>query len=218
MEGKLSDPFTPLNAQDAGNTDTSRPSFAQKGNTYMALRNIVPNASNDFGSSLQYQYFGLATPFRELALTGRLDYNHWEPFQISLTGEYVKNLAFDESAINRIAVNNRGPGGPNGTPGNYAGGDTAWIAGLKVGHAAMDKPWAWQAGMNYRYVESDAVVDGFTDSDFGLGGTNLKGYSIFGAVALSPRIMMGLRWMSATEIAGPAYSVDIIQLDISGKF
>src|SRR5690606_9753904 len=97
VEGQLSDPFTPLNSQDAGNTDTRRPSFAQKGNTYMALRNIVPNASNDFGSSLQYQYFGLATPFRELALTGRLDYNRWEPFQISLTGEYVKNLAYDES-------------------------------------------------------------------------------------------------------------------------
>ncbi len=42
IEGKLSDPYTPQNINDAGNTDNSRPSFARKGNTYMALRNIVP--------------------------------------------------------------------------------------------------------------------------------------------------------------------------------
>lgn len=218
IEGKLSDPFTPLNTQDAGNTDTRRPSFAQKGNTYMALRDIVPNASNNFGATHQYQYFGLATPFRELALTGRLDYNRWEPFQVSVSGEYVKNLAFDRNGIDRIAVNNRGSSGRNGNIGRFAGGDTAWIAGVKVGHPALDKSLNWQVGMNYRHVESDAVVDGFTDSDFGLGGTNLKGYSIFGAVALSPRMILGIRWMSATEIAGPPLRTDIIQFEIGGKF
>src|SRR5262249_22412667 len=33
IQGKLSDPFIPLTASDAGNTDDSRPAFAQKGNT-----------------------------------------------------------------------------------------------------------------------------------------------------------------------------------------
>src|SRR4051812_32771110 len=32
-QGRLSDPFTPLTAQDQGNTDDSRPSSAQNGNT-----------------------------------------------------------------------------------------------------------------------------------------------------------------------------------------
>ncbi len=218
VEGALSDPFTPLTASDAGSTDARRPGFAQKGNTYMALRDIVPNANNNFGTTQQFQYFGLATRFEELALTGRLDYNRWEPFQVSLTGEYVKNLAHDQNAIERIAVNNRGATGAEGGFGSYEGGDTAWMAGIKVGHPAYDKAWNWQVGLNYRYVESDAVVDGFTDSDFGLGGTNLKGYSLFGAVALSPRVLLGIRWLSSTEVAGPPLSVDIIQVDISGKF
>ncbi len=69
IEGQLSSPYTPLNINDAGDTDASRPSFAQKGNTYMALRNIVPNASNDYGTINQWQYYGLATPFRDLVFS-----------------------------------------------------------------------------------------------------------------------------------------------------
>jgi len=218
ISGKLSTPYTPLNASDAGNTDNTRPSFAQKGNTYMALRNIVPTADNNFGTSLQYQYFGLASKFRELAITGRIDYDGWEPFRISLNGEWIKNLAFDEDATNLIAINNRGPNDSLGGLGKFDGGNTAWITNLTIGSVALDKRWNWNLGVNYRYVESDAVVDGFTDSDFGLGGTNLKGYTLYGNIALSQRVSLGLRWMSAGEITGPPLKTDIIQVDINGKF
>jgi hypothetical protein len=218
VEGRVSDPFTPLTASDQGNTDNTRPSFAQKGNSYMALRNIIPSALNDFGTSKQYQYYGLATPFRELVLNGKIDYNGFEPVQITASGEYVKNVAFDGADINTKAVNNRGPGTVLAPSGAYEGGDTAWIAGIKVGSGAFQKRWDWALGMNYRYVESDAVVDGFTDSDFGLGGTNLKGYTLFGSVALSPAVTLGARWMSANEIAGPPQKLDILQIDLSGKF
>ena len=217
IEGKLSDPFVPLNAQDQGNTDDSRPSFAQRGNTYRPLRNIVPTALNGFGTTNQFQYFGLATPFHEFAISGRLDYNHFEPFQVSVFGDFVKNLAFDQSAINAIAVNNRGSVGKSGIS-SFAGGDTGWIMGLKAGCAALENRWDWNVFVNYRYLESDAVVDGMNDSDFGGGGTNLKGYTIGGAVALSPRVSLGLRWLSATAIAGPTYKNDILQFDINGKF
>jgi hypothetical protein len=218
IEGQLSDPYTPLTAQDAGNTDNTRPSFAQKGNTYFPLRNIVPNALNNFGTTSQFQYFGLATPFEEFALTARLDYNGWEPFQVSLSGEWVKNIAFDRNAIEQRAVNNRGPDRAGGLLGKYEGGDTAWIVNLKVGHPALQKFADWNVGVNYRYVESDAVVDGFADSDFGGGGTNIKGYSLFGSFALSKYMWLGVRWMSANEVAGPQYKQDILQIDLNGKF
>jgi hypothetical protein len=220
IEGKRSDPFTPLTSSDAGNTDDSRPSFAQTGNTYMALRDIVPNASNNFGTIDQFQYFGLATPFHELVVNGRLDYSHFEPFVISLSGEYVKNLAFDRSAIDAIAVNNRGPNSSMGSTGAFSGGDTAWIINLTVGCPALEKRWDWNAYVNYRYVESDAVVDGFTDADFGgsLLGTNHRGYTVGGNLALGARVWLGVRYMGATEIAGPPYKNDLIQVDINGKF
>src|SRR5690606_21580859 len=97
----------------------TRPAFAQKGNTYRPLRNIVPSVINDFGTSYQYQYFGLASPFRVVAATGRLDYDGWEPVRISLVGEYSKNTAFDQDAINAVAVNNRGPNSDDGGLGAF---------------------------------------------------------------------------------------------------
>ncbi len=226
IEGRLSTPFTPVTSTDAGDTDASRPAFAQKGNTYMALRDIVPVAGdaahggNENGGINQFQYFGLASKFRELALDARFDFNQFEPFQISLAGEFVKNHAFDPTAIAAIAVNNHGPAatGTNPQSGPFLGGNTAWIVNLSLGQAALQKRWDWRLGIGYRKVESDAVIDGFCDSDFGGGGTNLKGVTVTGALALSTDVWVGLRWMSASQIAGPAFRNDTIQVDLNGTF
>jgi len=218
IRGRLSDPFVPLTSSDQGNTDDTRPSFAQKGNTYIPLRDIVPVPENNFGTIRQYQYFGLAAAFRDVAFIGALNWDHYDPFHISLTGEWIRNTAFNWNHIDEVAVNNRGPNQANGQPGRFAGGDTAWLVNLKFGSAALEKRWDWNAGINYRHIESDAVVDGFNDSDFGLGGTNLKGYEIFGNLALTPRVFIGLRWISADEVSGPKYSSDILQVDFNAKF
>jgi len=219
VEGKVSSPQYFDSQQVAGNTDASRPGFAQRGNTYIALRNILPDASNSFGTTNQWQYFGLATPFHEFATTARLDYNHFEPVQLSLIGEFVNNLAF-----NRTAIENNGPpqfSGPTNninSSGNFNGGNSGWNLNLQAGSVALTKFGDWNVGVGYRYVESDAVVDGFCDSDFGGGGTNLKGYTIYGNFALSPSVWLALRWMSANSIAGPTYKDDIIQFDLNAKF
>jgi len=225
IEGKKSDPCVPLTPTDQCDTDDSRPSFAQKGNTYFPIRNITPTVDNGFGTMKQFQYFGLATPFRVVDVTSSLDFAHFDPIHMALFGQWIENVAFDYNDINAIAVNNRGPNrppaGPGGTPrpGNFAGGNIGWIAGLKVGYPALQHRWDWALGINYRYIESDATPDAFNDSDFGLfGGTNLKGYSIFGSLALSPRIALAIRWMSADEIAGPTFRNDTLQVDFNAKF
>jgi hypothetical protein len=218
IEGKLSDPFVPLTTSDQGNTDDSRPSFAQKGNTYFPIRDIIPTVDNGFGTTKQFQYFGLATPFRVVDVTGSLDFAHFDPIHMTLFGEWLENIAFDHNDINAIAINNRGPSVTPGKPGSFVGGNVGWIVGLKVGYPALQHRWDWAVGANYRYLESDATVDAFNDSDFGLGGTNLKGYSVFGALALSPRIALALRWMSANEVAGPPLRIDIVQFDFNAKF
>ena len=219
-QGKLSDPFTPLTAQDAGNTDDTRPSFAQNGNTYMALRDIVPTVDNGFGTTNQFQYFGLAAPFHELVIAGQLDYNRFEPAQISLYGEWVENLALNRDFVESVAVNNRGPNTALGATGAWSGGNTAWNVGLRIGKAAMEKRGDWNFSIDYRYVESDSVIDGFTDADFGapLYGTNLKGYTLRGNVALSKNVWLGVWWMSADSIIGPQFKSDVLQVDINGKF
>jgi hypothetical protein len=220
IEGKVSDPFTPLTASDAGNTDDTRPSFAQNGNTYMALRNIVPTADNGFGTTNQFQYFGLASKFHELAFAGQIDYNRFEPVQISLYGAYVRNLALDRGAVNAVAVNNRGPDDAITGVGSYAGGPTAWTFGLRIGKAAMEKRGDWNVSLDYRRLESDSVVDAFNDADFGapLYGTNLKGYTLRVNYALSHNVWLGLWWMSADNIVGPQFKSDVLQVDLNGKF
>jgi hypothetical protein len=219
-QGRLSDPYTPVNSSDAGNTDDSRPSFAQNGNTYMALRDIIPDATNGFGTTNQFQYFGLASQFHELGFTGQFDYNRFEPAQISLYGQWVKNLALDRPYANSVAVNNRGANTALGGVGAFSGGDTAWNVGIRVGKPVMEKLGDWNFSIDYRRVESDSVIDGFTDADFGapLYGTNLKGYTLRGNLALSRNVWLGVWWMSADSIVGPPFKSDVLQVDVNGKF
>lgn len=218
VEGKVSSPMAPIMSTDAGDTDASRPAFAQKGNTYIALRHIINLPSGTQGP--QYQYFGLATPFRELAFTAQLDFNQFEPFQVSLVGEYVKNLAFDRDVILKNGPEQLpGPVNNNAQDGTtFGGGPTAWMASLRVGVPLVKKRWDWNASIGYRRVESDAVVDGFCDSDFGGGGTNMKGYTVGANFAIFTDVWLGLRYMSATQIAGPNLKNDVIQFDVNSRF
>jgi len=205
----LSNPYIPLSSQAAGSTDGTRTNFSQKGNTYMALRQITPDVNlNGNGTLHQYQYFGLASDFRNLALTGRLDYDGYDPFQLSLLGEFIKNVGYER---NPLAVNNI-------VNGRTDGGDSAFFLNLLAGNRALDERGDWNVSLGYRYVESDAVIDGFTDSDFGGGGTNMKGFTLGGQYTLSRSVRLGARWMSAEEIVGPQLRSDILYFDINAKF
>lgn len=218
VEGELSDPYLPLTNMDAGSTDNLRPPFAQKGNTYMALRDIVADPLNSFGAANQWQYFGLASKFQILSYNGRINLSHWEPFQVSLLSEYAVNVGYNEGDVSQIALNNRGPIQPNGDPGTFEGGNIAWNFGVQFGQPVLAKKGDWNTLLGYRFVESDAVLDAFNDSDFGLGGTNLEGFTVGTGVALKPNINLNIRWMGASEIAGPPLKSDVFQFDINAKF
>ncbi|SEH65944.1 putative porin [Magnetospirillum fulvum] len=205
VEGQVEDC---LYGQTTCASDASRPAFAQKGNTYMTLRhNIGDNTKAD------YQYYGLATPFHELALTARLDYDGFEPIRITTDGEYVRNLAFSKAKMLRYDLQNNFNGG-----GGYDGGGTGYLMRLTVGKPKLAERWDWSVNLAYKYLESDAVVDGLADSDFGMGGTNLKGTILGGSLALGKNVWTGLRWMSADSIAGQPFSVDTVQADITARF
>ncbi len=224
IEGKLSSPFYAYTEDDQGDTDNSRPSFAQKGNTYFPIRDIIADAYNDYGAINQWQYYGLATPFQNLAFTGKLTYDGFEPVSVSLIGEVIQNVAFNKSEINDIAVNNRGevvaddPDIDTDNIGDFEGSGTAWLVDLEVGHAQLDKLGAWQLAFGYRWIGSDAVVDGFNDSDFGFGGTNMKGFTVAGRLALSPQVYLALRWFGSESIAGPQFDMNIFQFDVGAQF
>ena len=72
--------------------------------------------------------------------------------------------------------------------------------------------------LGYRAVDSDSVVDGFCDADFGGGGTNFKGFTVGGNLAITSNIWTGLRWMSASQVVGPTFKNNILQVDLNAKF
>jgi putative porin len=216
IRGRLSSLCFVYAASDICDTDMLRPPFAQKGNTYMRLRDI-PAVVTALGPTLNYQYYGLASDFRPVVASAKLDFGQFNPVHVFLEGEYVWNLGFNRDAVSAVAVNNFAPT-TTGAAGPYNGGNKGWLARLSVGHPQLKQLWDWSAHVGYKYLESDAVVDAFADSEFGLGGTNLKGYFIGGNLALSSNVWLTARWMSANSIAGLPYAVDIVQLDLNARF
>lgn len=216
MEGKLSSPMVPLSDQDIGDTDHTRPSFAQRGNTYRPLRDITPTDANGQGTEKQYQYYGLASSFRDVDLYASLDLDLWEPYRLSFIANYVQNLAWDQGQVESVAINNRGPDlGDN--LGDYEGGDKAFMLRTEFGRPKFERRGDWQAFIDFRHVQSDAMPDAFTDSVFG-GGTNFSGFSIGGAIGLAPNVKLGARWASLSELAGPPLNQDLLLFDLTAKF
>jgi hypothetical protein len=217
-QGQSSAPCSVQGTSDICSTDISRPSFAQKGNTYMALRNFISDQNNNFGTTNQFQFFGLASEFRPVVASGQIDLGYFHPGHIIIDGEYVRNLAFNRDAIAAVAQNNlAGSPDPN-VAGPFNGGNMGWLARVTVGHREIKQLWDWNVHAGYKYLESDATIDAFVDSDFGLGGTNLKGYFVGANLGLSENVWASLRWMSANNIAGTPYAVDVLQFDLNARF
>ena len=86
---------------------------------------------------------------------------------------------------------------------------------LTVGERRLEQFGDWNVRVGYKYLQSDATIAAFTDSDFGLGGTNLKGYIVGGSFAFSHSVSTTVRWLSASSIAGPPYAVDVLQVDLN---
>lgn len=227
-------------------TDATRPAFQQHGNTLFPIRDIIANPL-DPARSPENQYFGLASKFRVLNIHAAVDYAPSNSFGLRLEGDFIKNLAFDQTLLRGVydtkngwsgrAINNLGPSlrlpdpeNPGQTisqPGRYEGGGIGWQVRLTLGSSsglnidsdrAAIKAGDWNVSLAYRHLESDAILDAFADSDFGLGGTNVKGWYLSGNYAIGRNTMLGARWIAADEIAGAPLSVDRLFLDLVTRF
>jgi len=200
-------------------TDDTRPSFAQKGNTYMALRIPTPSAiAAEAAGAPDYQYFGLAAQFREVFATGKLDYRLLPATLVTLEGELAWNAGFSRTQVAAKAVNNFAQCDANGVCADYAGGQYAYVGRVSVGTPTEERQGDWNVNLAYLHIETDSVVDAFTNPDFGYGGTNLKGYWLGARALVANSVSLGVRWMSADQIIGPTYRFDLLQVDVWGRF
>lgn len=185
------------NAADSTLLDFTAPQFLQKGNTLFDIRNDV-----DTGTNL----FALASDFELANLTVGFDWKVSPLYRIALLGDYVRNVGYDEARTRARIGFDLDPR------------DQGYLAELNFGASDMARRHAWRAFVGYRYVEGDAVLDAFTDSDFHLGGTDAKGYYLGADFSVTPRVLARLRYLSANEIDGPPLGVDVLQLDFNAQF
>jgi hypothetical protein len=221
IEGELSSFCAAYNASTHCDTDATRPGFLQKGNTLFPIR-VTPGTTDS--TQPNFQYFGLASPFHELSLTMRIDVALGAKTHMIVDGEGVKNLAFDKaSAQAKGPVNNLGQQQCDATGcrppvAPYEGGSVGYLFSVAFGQADPSQKGAWNASVGYRRLESDAVVDAFTDSEFHLGGTNAQGFMVGGSYAFTKGLWASLRWLSATEVSAAPLASDVYQLDLSTRF
>ena len=185
------------NALDSTLLDYTAPTWLQKGNTLFDIRNDTDPNTN---------LFALAADYRLANVSAAFDWRVATDYKITLNGDFVRNVGYDAARV-QARTGYKVPGRVNGYQGDIA-----------FGSAVMNEAGAWRASVGYRYVQRDAVLDGFTDSDFHLGGTDAKGFTLGFDYSLNGRVMTRLRYLSANEIDGPPLGIDVVQLDVTASF
>jgi hypothetical protein len=149
---------------------------------------------------------GLASDYNILNINGSYDLAKFAPYHVVLGADYAKNLGFNQQDIFQRT-------------GQVINEQTnAWQLRMDVGWPKIDHAGQWNVFTAYKYVERDAVLDAFTDSDFHLGGTNAKGWVVGGNYGLMKNLWFTGRWLTADVITGPTYGVDLLQLDLNTRF
>ena len=187
----------------------------QRGNTVFETNPLI-NFTNDTIKPT----WGLAYQFKPLVLTATAEFTHYSPFNVMLAAEYANNTAFSASDFRKRAgstyYNNVDPGGSR----------EGYQLKFAVGATEVRELHDWQVQFAYRRVGSDAVLDAFTDSDLGLGGTNLRGYSLGVTYGVDRNSTLGVRYMAAENIDSTinsnyptaSYKVNTLQVDFNVRF
>lgn len=95
--------------------------------------------------------------------------------------------------------------------------DTGWLAGFTLSKAK--NPGDWDFTYNYRDLEADAVLGAFADSDFGDGGTNVRGHKFNLNYVAAKNTTLGVTYFLGENLnQKPNEDYKRIQMDLSVKF
>jgi hypothetical protein len=179
------------------------PLWRQKGNHTFSINDGTVTGFPRCGSG---GLCGLASQFQLINFTGEVDLAVFDPVHVILHGAYVQNIGFDEKEIQRR------------TGARYNKENEGYELSLMVGQPMIKKLHDWQVFGGYRRLEADAMLDGFTDSNFRLGGTDAKGFYVGAQYGVGKNAWLSSRYVSADEISGQPFSVDTFFVDFNGRF
>ncbi len=172
------------------------PLYERQGNTYFDIANSSDGSTN---------LLALASKFRlaNINVTYGLSLGR---YAMTATFDGVRNLAYNTE---RVSAN----------VGQYVAPRTKGYQGeLSFGYPEVLSFGAWRTVVGYRYLQRDAVIDAYTDSDFHWGGTDARGYYLVGDLGLANRVWMRMRYMSSNAIDGPKLGIDTLQVDLNTRF
>jgi hypothetical protein len=196
------------NSLNSNVLDYTAPEFVQRGNTLFDIRVSSDPAQSQNLLALAGEY--------ELASANLLVDLAFGETHLMLGGEYVKNIGWDKNDV--LALSNGALYIFEEASKPLRERTAGYEAGFTVGRPMLSALWDWRVSMSYRYLERDAVLDAFTDSDFHLGGTDAKGYQLGVDLGLSRGAWLRLRYLTANEIDGAPLGIDVWQLDLNGSF
>ncbi|WP_317204047.1 putative porin [Janthinobacterium sp.] len=219
ISGELSAPCALYAGADGCSSDWSRPATMQKGNSLMLLRDIMRDPLNP-ANTRQPQLVGLAAEFRPLDLNLRWDSKVAGGKDLRLEANYLRNLAYDADKIwqrSGGAIVNK-LGGEGDGRADFKSGGSAYQMQATLGKSETLARGDWNVQLGYKYIQPDALPDGYNDSTFHLGGTNARGYYLGAAYALDKKTSFNARWTSSKEVYGAPFAVDTLQLEFNAAF
>ena len=189
-----------LNAPDTTNFNFTAPTFLRQGNTYFDIANSSDPTVNLFALAAKFRLVNLSASY-ELPV-GR--------YTLGLTADAVKNFGYNSASV----LANIGTIRANG----YLARTKGYQAEVSFGTQTVLTAGAWRGLVGYRYLQRDAVIDAYTDSDFHFGGTDATGFYVVGDYALAEKVWMRFRYLSSNAIDGPNLGIDTVQLDLNTRF
>ena len=179
-------------------TSSTAPAFIRYGNSVFDISNNPTDPTVNL--------FALAAHFRliDLAASYELAFSR---YSLAVTGEAVRNIGYHLADIQALTQQ------PIASP-----QDRGYVGEISFGDPTVAAFGQWRGRIGYRYVQSDAVIDAWTDADFHEAGTNAAGYYLWAYVGVARNTWFRIRYLSGNEITGPRYGVDILQLDLNTRF
>ncbi len=215
VQGVLSAPCDLSSGAKQCSSDSSRPSFMQKGNTLFLIRDIIPPANNPLNYA-EPQFVGLSYDYRLVDAMAEFELPLFGDTRGQLQADYVRNLAYDPAKA--LANPLRQPITNFDVNSTYRSGPNALMVKATVGYLHPENRGDWYFSAGYKYIEPDAVLDAFNDHDFHMGGTNARGYFVSAGYYFAKNTWVDARWFSANQVFGPPLAIDVLQLELNTRF
>lgn len=206
--------------------DYTAPEFLQGGNTMFDIRNDFDGTNTTF-TAVDSALYAIAPDYNLVNLTASYDWTGLAPIHLIFDFDFVKNVAYDKDEIlERVNYDSAITGAAQVYQGQVLTSaedelqerTTGYFFKLTAGWPSVVLKGRWQAFAGYKYLQRDAVLDAYTDSDFHLGGTNAKGFMIGGKYGINDFTWIRALWLSTDTIDGPRIGIDTLQIDLNAKF